>query len=96
MKSGTNGLKTGILLIVTAFLCIQFAGFAQVVDILDSGLQQAIRVALDKPEGDITVEDMERLTEWDRLPRRIQEDLENFDPCQRRPRPAVKTPCRWS
>ncbi len=38
---------------------------AQVVDIPDAGLRDAIRTALGKPTGDITVADMESLTELD-------------------------------
>ena len=63
MKSRADNLKTRLLLIVTAFLCIQFSGFGQVVDIPDPELQRKIRRALEIPVGDITVGDMESLTE---------------------------------
>jgi len=51
-------------LIVGLALTVQTA-LAQVVDIPDPELDAAIRLALDKPTGDISVADMESLTELD-------------------------------
>ena len=43
---------------------------AQTVDIPDPGLHAAIRTALNKPTGDITIADMESLTVLDGRPHR--------------------------
>ena len=60
-------VAVGIMKTCFLFLVIAFAlsVSAQTVEIPDPGLQQAIRIALDKPEGDITVEDIESLTVLD-------------------------------
>lgn len=54
-------LKTAALIL--AFSLTHGGLVAQTVDIPDPGLEAAIRVQLRKPEGDITVADMESLTE---------------------------------
>jgi Leucine-rich repeat (LRR) protein len=52
-------------MVIGMALALPPSASAQVVDIPDPELQKAIRVALDTPTGDITVEDMESLTELD-------------------------------
>ena len=65
-------MRTRICNLPRFFFVLSFAvcavgqrAVAQVVDIPDPGLQAAIRVALNKPAGDITVADMESLMELD-------------------------------
>lgn len=72
MKSRADNLKTRLLLIVTASICIQFSGFAQVVEIPDPQLRRAIQIELGKLNGDITVKDLESLTELDASGRGIK------------------------
>jgi internalin A len=56
----------------------------QVVNIPDSGLQATIRAALNKPIGDITIEEMESLTELESIPtnRAAAPAIESFEGLQ--------------
>jgi len=65
MKTRFSTLVRCLSVLLLAAMVLVPRAVAQVVNILDPALNAAIRTALGKPTGDITVADMESLTELD-------------------------------
>src|SRR5262245_9194874 len=65
IKTSRRHCRAGLLLTLALLLVPVFHASAQTVAIPDPGLEAAIRYALGKPTGDITVADMETLTSLD-------------------------------